>query len=76
MLIKNGIIAERLDNPNCVVEIEIGDNPHLIALLKDPSNEAWDKLWDIVGKANPDHDPRGRMNINFMVIDGKKKIFH
>ena len=76
MIIKNGIIAERLEDPNCIVEFELGDNPELIALLKDNSNEAWDKLWDIVSEANPDVDPRGRMNVNYIVIDGVKRVFH
>lgn len=76
MIIKNGIIAERLEDPNCIVEFELGDNPELIALLKDNSNEAWDKLWDIVSEANPDADPRGRMNVNYIVIDGVKRVFH
>lgn len=76
MIIKNGIIAERLENPNCIFEFEIGDNPDLIALLRDPSNEAWNQLWDIVREANPDCDPRGRMNVKYIVLDGVKKIFH
>jgi len=76
MIIKNGIIAERLEDPNCIFEFELGDNPELIALLKDKSNEAWNKLWDIVSEVNPDADPRGRMNVNYIVIDGVKRVFH
>ena len=76
MIIKNGIIAERLEDPNCIFEFELGDNPELIALLKDNSNEAWNKLWDIVSEVNPDADPRGRMNVQYIVIDGVKAVFH
>lgn len=76
MMIKNGIIAERLDNPNRYQYIDLGENPQLIALLKDKSNEAWNKLWDIVSEVNPDADPRGRMNVQYIVIDGVKAVFH
>ena len=73
--IKNGFSGVRVDGSSRVF-VNIGDNPELVALMVDKNpdsiNESWDKFCDAIG----DFDPRGRVNIEYIYIDGVAKVFH
>ncbi len=73
--IKNGFSGVRVDGSSRVF-VNVGDNPELVALMVDKNpdsmNESWDKFCDAIG----DFDPRGRVNIEYIYIDGVAKVFH
>jgi len=73
--IKNGFSGVRVDGSSRVF-VNVGDNPELVALMNDKNpdsiNESWDKFCDAIG----DFDPRGRVNIEYIYIDGVAKVFH
>ncbi len=73
--IKNGFSGVRVDGSSRVF-VNIGDNPDLIALMIDNNpdsiNDSWDKFCDQLG----DLDPRGKINIEFMYVDGQRRVFH
>lgn len=73
--IKNGFSGVRVDGSSRVF-VDVGDNPELVALMNDKNpdsiNESWDKFCDAIG----DFDPRGRVHIEHIYIDGVAKVFH
>ena len=73
--IKNGFSGVRVDGSSRVF-VNVGDNPELVALMNDKNpdsiNESWDKFCDAIG----DFDPRGRVHIEYIYIDGVAKVFH
>lgn len=73
--IKNGFSGVRVDGSSRVF-VNIGDNPELVALMVDKNpdsiNDSWDKFCDAIG----DFDPRGKVNIEYIYVDGEAKVFH
>ena len=73
--IKNGFSGVRVDGSSRVF-VDVGDNPELVALMVDNNpesvNDSWDKFCDAIG----DFDPRGEVNIEYMYVDGKARVFH
>ena len=73
--IKNGFSGVRVDCSSRVF-VNVGDNPDLIALMIDNNpdsiNDSWDKFCDQLG----DLDPHGKINIEFMYVDGQRRVFH
>ena len=71
----NGFVGKRVDGSSIVV-VDIGDNPKLKKLMIDSNpdsiNKSWDKFCDAIG----DFDPRGQVNIDWLFVDGKPKVFH
>ena len=73
--IKNGFSGIRVDDSSRVY-VNIGDNPKLIELMLDKNpesvNDSWDKFCDSIG----DFDPRGKVNIEYLYVDGQRRVFH
>ena len=74
--IKNGFSGVRIDGSSRVF-VEIGDNPKLKALMIDNNpesiNDSWDKFCEYL---DSDLDPRGQINIEYMYVDGQRRVFH
>ena len=68
----NGFVGRRVDG-NSWCFVNIGHNPELIKLMSDKEDpSAWDKFCDLIG----DFDPRGRVYIDYIVVNGEPKVFH
>lgn len=68
----NGFVGKRVDGSSVVV-VDIGDNPKLKNLMIDNNDiSSWDKFCDLIG----DFDPRGQVQIDWLFVDGKPKVFH
>ena len=68
----NGFVGRRVDGSSVVV-VDIGEgNPELKSLMISKDVDAWDKFCDGIG----DFDPRGEVNIDWLFVDGKEKVFH
>jgi hypothetical protein len=69
---QNGFVGKRVDGSSIVV-VDIGDNPKLKNLMIDNKDvSSWDKFCDLIG----DFDPRGQVQIDWLFVDGKPKVFH
>tara|TARA_Y100001951_G_C11161585_1_gene195089 strand:- start:287 stop:547 length:261 start_codon:yes stop_codon:yes gene_type:complete len=72
----NGFVGRRVDGSS-IVKVCIGEhNPKLKSLMIDKNpdsiNESWDKFCDLIG----DFDPRGKVYIDYMFVDGVAREFH
>jgi len=68
----NGFVGKRVDGSSIVV-VDIGDNKKLKNLMIDNNDiSSWDKFCDLIG----DFDPRGQVQIDWLFVDGKPKVFH
>lgn len=69
--IKNGFLGIRVDG-SASVSVDVGDNPELVELMVSKDVDAWDKFCDMIG----DFDPRGKVHISHLIVDGKGRVFH
>ena len=68
----NGFVGKRVDGSSIVI-VDIGDNKKLKNLMIDNNDiSSWDKFCDLIG----DFDPRGQVQIDWLFVDGKPKVFH
>ena len=67
----NGFVGRRVDGSS-IVKVDIGDNPKLKALMVSKDLDAWDKFCNLIG----DLDPRGKVYIDWMFVDGEAREFH
>tara|TARA_B100000902_G_scaffold377998_1_gene410798 strand:- start:6156 stop:6434 length:279 start_codon:yes stop_codon:yes gene_type:complete len=80
--LKNGFIGRRVDGSS-VMYIDLGDvqasesNQELFQLMIDKeSSSSWDQFCDMIGNLDSDLDPRGRVHVDYLVIDGVPRRFH
>ena len=58
------------------VDIPLNGKQMQLAMDKGPNqNDLWDMLCDSI-VANGDIDPRGNVDIDFIVVGGNQKVFH
>lgn len=76
--LKNGFIGRRVDGSS-ITYVDLGDVRNdisyqkLISLMIDNNDpDSWDKFCDLIG----DFDPRGKVHIDYLVIDGSPRRFH
>ncbi len=74
--IKNGFSGIRVDGSSRVF-VDVGQNDELIELMVDKNpdsiNDSWNKFCDLLPN---EMDPRGKLNIEYMYINGERRIFH
>lgn len=73
--IKNGFSGVRVDGSSRVY-VDIGDNPKLLELMLDKNPESVNDSWDKFCSYLSDLDPRGKINIEYMYVDGERRVFH
>lgn len=61
------------DNP---IDIPLNGKQMQLAMVRGPGgNDAWDIMCDSL-VADGKIDPRGRMHIDFIIVDGQQRVFH
>tara|TARA_B100001059_G_scaffold234103_1_gene275743 strand:- start:85 stop:372 length:288 start_codon:yes stop_codon:yes gene_type:complete len=80
--LQNGFIGRRVDGSS-VMYLDLGDvvasrsNQRLFELMIDgDSSSSWDQFCDAICRMDSDLDPRGRVHIDYLVIDGVPRAFH
>jgi|TARA_B100001093_G_scaffold415892_1_gene406432 hypothetical protein len=69
---QNGFVGKRVDGSSIVI-VDIGDNKELKNLMIDNKDlSSWDKFCDLIG----DFDPRGQVDIDWLFVNGKPRVFH
>ena len=69
---QNGFVGKRVDGSSIVI-VDIGDNKELKNLMIDNKDlSSWDKFCDSIG----DFDPRGQVDIDWLFVNGKPRVFH
>jgi|TARA_B110000908_G_C9924028_1_gene300947 hypothetical protein len=72
---KNGIIGRPVENPEMgVIHIPLM-NKEMVDLALSRDDTAWDTLCDILVK-HGFMDIRGNMHVDWLIIDGVKRVFH
>ena len=57
------------DNP---IDIPLNSKQMQLAMVRGPGgNDAWDIMCDSLP-----WDPRGKMHIDFIIVDGQQRVFH
>ena len=75
MNMKNGLKGRFVHN-NFPVNISLNKKQMQLAMVRGPGgNDAWDIMCDSL-VADGKIDPRGRMHIDFIIVDGKPRVFH
>tara|TARA_B100001094_G_scaffold133273_1_gene129142 strand:- start:255 stop:521 length:267 start_codon:yes stop_codon:yes gene_type:complete len=76
--LKNGFIGRRVDGSS-ISYVDLGDvksnesGAKLLSLMIDKDDPfSWDEFCDMIG----DFDPRGKVHIDYLVINGVVKRFH
>ena len=72
---ENKIVGRPVQNPLlAVIEIPL-NSKELVNLAISKEDNAWDKLCEKL-KDQGFMDPRGNMHIDYLVIDGARRVFH